>query len=421
MALNGLPEGTLATPWPLRLFARRADPAPVQKPPDLERRIDELLNLPASAIRLPPDIHALYQAATARNARVTVMRWSILAACINVSTGAFDVFTVPRPLLALDLSFRLIISLSFLLGALLFRFRPLTGIRHAVIILPCLLMVGISGIIGLMSGDHVVLERFVSYGFITLLTAIMFFPIPIKYTIWMAVLALALTAGYVALAPINLPAAKCQIIAVYAGAALSLIWGRHVMNQYLLRLFLLNTREELRASRAARENEQLTSIAYTDPLTNIPTRRYFDEICAAMSEKTKNLFPLSLCMIDIDHFKALNDSLGHLQGDRCLRVIAAAISGHLRKTDIVARYGGEEFVLLLPGTDREKAVEITERVRAAIVSLGHPNPGSPFHMVTASFGVATVAQPPLAIEALITEADTALYRAKMAGRNRVSV
>jgi hypothetical protein len=286
---------------------------PGEKPPDLERRIDELLKLPAAAIRLPPEIHALYQAATVRNARVTVMRWSILAASINVSTinvstGAFDVFTVPRPLLAMDLSFRLIISMSFLLGAWLFRLRPLAGIQQALIILPCILMVGISGIIGLLSGDHVVLERFISYGFITLLTAIMFFPIGIEYTTWMAVLALALTSGYVALAPINLWAVKCQIIAVYAGAALSLIWGRHVMNQYLLRLFLLNTR-----------------------------------------------------------------------------------------------------------------VEITERIRAAIVSLGHPNPGSPFHMVTASFGIATVAQPPLAIEWLITEADTALYRAKMAGRNRVCI
>jgi diguanylate cyclase (GGDEF)-like protein len=200
----------------------------------------------------------------------------------------------------------------------------------------------------------------------------------------------------------------------------ALIWGRHILNNRHIQLFLLNTREELRAAKATRLNEQLSSLAYTDPLTEIPSRRYFDEICASMSDTTKNLFPLSLCMIDIDHFKKLNDNLGHLQGDRCLRIIATAIRQHLRATDILARYGGEEFVLLLPGASAAAARETAERICGAIASLQHPNPGSPFGRVTASFGIATSAGPPLVIQSLIEAADAALYRAKSAGRNRVA-
>jgi diguanylate cyclase (GGDEF)-like protein len=126
-------------------------------------------------------------------------------------------------------------------------------------------------------------------------------------------------------------------------------------------------------------------------------------------------------MIDIDYFKRLNDNLGHLQGDHCLRVIAGTIRHNLRgKTDILVRYGGEEFLLMLPGTDIERATEIAERVRAAVAGLRHPNPGSPLGIVTASIGITAVSAHPINIESLIESADVALYRAKSSGRNRLS-
>jgi diguanylate cyclase (GGDEF)-like protein len=139
-----------------------------------------------------------------------------------------------------------------------------------------------------------------------------------------------------------------------------------------------------------------------------------------MSDTSKNLFPLALCMVDLDHFKGLNDSLGHLQGDRCLRVVAAAIKNTLRsESDILARFGGEEFILLLPRTSLSDARDVAERVREAIYNLRHPNPGSEARIVTASFGIAGTAGPPLRIEELIRQADAALYRAKAEGRNCV--
>jgi diguanylate cyclase (GGDEF)-like protein len=393
--------------------------APSAAEPDFEPRIEALLNTPHSGAPLPPDIFALYQAAIRRTAHRTVLRWAILAAMIDLGAGSFDFALFPKQLIPLDVLFHCLTSLGYLIGASLFNRPKFSPIQQAGVIIPCLLTVLAGGIIGAMCGSTLLRDELLGYGTILVLTGIMFFPIGITYTISMAILAWLITAGFTVWEPLPW-AARCQSLAVYAASMSALIWGRHILNNRHIQLFLLNTREELRAAKATRLNEQLSSLAYTDPLTEIPSRRYFDEICASMSDTTKNLFPLSLCMIDIDHFKKLNDNLGHLQGDRCLRIIATAIRQHLRATDILARYGGEEFVLLLPGASAAAARETAERICGAIASLQHPNPGSPFGRVTASFGIATSAGPPLVIQSLIEAADAALYRAKSAGRNRVA-
>jgi diguanylate cyclase (GGDEF)-like protein len=101
-------------------------------------------------------------------------------------------------------------------------------------------------------------------------------------------------------------------------------------------------------------------------------------------------------------------------------VIATAIRNNLRgNADILARYGGEEFVLLLPGTDSHGAFEVVERIRIAVMSLNHPNPGTPSEIVTVSAGIAVAATRPVSTETLLGSADLALYRAKSTGRNRV--
>jgi diguanylate cyclase (GGDEF)-like protein len=213
---------------------------------------------------------------------------------------------------------------------------------------------------------------------------------------------------------------KLEAAIFCAGLMIALANARRAQNLYQYRLFLLRTRDEVRQNAVVRRNEQLSSLAYTDKLTDLPNRRYFDEICASINEDTKNLLPLSLCLIDVDHFKTLNDRLGHLRGDRCLRIVATAIRNNLRgRSDILARYGGEEFVLVLPGTGLEAAIEIADRVRQAIAALRHPNPGTPAGMVTISAGVAVAESRPVVIETLLGGADRALYRAKQAGRNQV--
>jgi diguanylate cyclase (GGDEF)-like protein/PAS domain S-box-containing protein len=177
--------------------------------------------------------------------------------------------------------------------------------------------------------------------------------------------------------------------------------------------------EEL--NKAFRTVENLASV---DGLTGMANRRRFDEILEQeWLRAQRDQTPLSLLMIDVDHFKLYNDSYGHLAGDDCLRHVAQVMREFInRPADLPARYGGEEFAVILPDTDRQGALEIAGRMRLAIEHLGIPHADSPWGIVTFSTGVATLF-PGQGEEHsfLVHAADGALYRAKRSGRNRVEV
>lgn len=171
---------------------------------------------------------------------------------------------------------------------------------------------------------------------------------------------------------------------------------------------------------------ELTKRASTDALTGIANRRAFDETLTrewARAMRSKNR--LSLLVVDVDHFKKFNDHFGHQVGDDCLRGVAASLSAAVKRpTDLVARYGGEEFALILPDTDQEGALQVADRILAEVAALALPHPKSDTSdRVTVSVGVATA----IAMsggtmrmpEGLLQAADSALYKAKSAGRNRV--
>jgi diguanylate cyclase (GGDEF)-like protein len=400
------------------MFAARP---PGTDAPDLGKRLDALLLAPGLRLAVPADIEAMYKNAMRAAGRTTTRRWFVISAGLNLFGMLFDFSMVPGRALAMDVAFRLLISAGFLAGGLGFGRGHRAGFEPVIAIAPCLLMMLLAGTTGLYSGDAALLERFVTQSMVVILTATIFLWIDFKYSCWLAALGLAGMAGFIAASGIAPAAAKGEIIEFYAGAELALLWGRYTLNLYRYRLFLLNTRENMRNADARRRNEQLSGFAYTDKLTEIPNRRYFDEICAAMRETSATLLPLSLCMIDIDYFKNLNDALGHLRGDRCLRLVAGAIRHALRDgSDILARYGGEEFVVLLPATEEAVAVEIAERIRQAVLDLDHGNPGTPLGRISVSIGVAALTAAPVDIEVLIAAADAGLYRAKHGGRNRVS-
>jgi diguanylate cyclase (GGDEF)-like protein len=173
----------------------------------------------------------------------------------------------------------------------------------------------------------------------------------------------------------------------------------------------------------ASANEKLTSLSYLDGLTGLANRRHFDEtLQREWSRAARSGGELSVVMVDVDHFKKLNDLLGHPEGDRCLKEVAGVLStGAARAGDLVARFGGEEFVLLLPQTAAEGAGHLAEELRARVEALRLPNPGSPLAVVTASFGVATAVPRDGGVPAeLLGAADEALYDAKSSGRNRVA-
>ncbi|MFL5318021.1 MAG: diguanylate cyclase [Myxococcaceae bacterium] len=181
----------------------------------------------------------------------------------------------------------------------------------------------------------------------------------------------------------------------------------------------LERRVEERTRELREANAQLERISVTDGLTGLFNhKRFQEELASEVLRAQRNGRPLSVLMIDVDHFKRFNDRFGHPAGDKLLRELAATLQKELRATDILARYGGEEFAVILPETPAEMAAQAAERLRNAVDQK--LNAGDPEHHVSISVGVATRRDKEDAPQ-LIVDADKALYRAKNSGRNRVVI
>jgi diguanylate cyclase (GGDEF)-like protein len=218
----------------------------------------------------------------------------------------------------------------------------------------------------------------------------------------------------------------CTTLLVLAGALIAAILDRQTFagleetNRHLreVRVQLRRSQQELREA-----NARLLELSIRDGLTGVYNRRYFDETLARewrRGQRTKHR--VALLLIDIDHFKALNDSYGHSTGDECLRMVAKCLTDNLRRPgDVVARFGGEEFAIILPGADIAGARQLAECMRSAVdqLKVRLPEPSIAPH-ITISIGISSQ-MPPAGSEPsiLIAAADHALYEAKDNGRNRV--
>lgn len=195
---------------------------------------------------------------------------------------------------------------------------------------------------------------------------------------------------------------------------LSILLGMGVMLMSWVLAYSLREREKIQA--------ELVDLAGSDPLTGLPNRRVFDIKIEEESRRARRTgAPTSMLFVDVDHFKAYNDTYGHAAGDRVLIEVGNAIKNALRRsTDLAARYGGEEFVLLLPETSEAGAHAVAENVRAAVARLAITHTASVFGIVTVSVGVSTVASRSVSgATSLREQSDEALYSAKKGGRNRV--
>jgi diguanylate cyclase (GGDEF)-like protein len=182
-------------------------------------------------------------------------------------------------------------------------------------------------------------------------------------------------------------------------------------------LFRNLKRNEEALENALREVQRL---AITDSLTNLYNRRHFSKVGEGEVQRARRYQrPLSAIMLDIDHFKRVNDTYGHTVGDQILQGVAESCRQELRGVDVVGRYGGDEFVILLPENDLATAEQVAERLRKSIAQRQLNNTRGPA-TVTASLGVATIDGKSPTLETLLSRADQALYSAKQKGRNRVS-
>jgi diguanylate cyclase (GGDEF)-like protein len=247
---------------------------------------------------------------------------------------------------------------------------------------------------------------------------LLFITVVVRLRFWFAVTAcmaiVAVQIGVPWLASVPVPGnVPLVVITIVATLIANYQLERESRLNYLQRLLT-----RIQGARLAATVVQLHDLAQRDPLTGLANRRAIDAQLEALSEKGE---PFAVIMVDVDIFKAFNDRYGHVIGDDCLRRVAAMLRASLRcPSDQVARFGGEEFVVVLPQTSVENGRIMAERMRLAVCGLRIPHAGSPERVVTISAGVSGASAPASAAE-MLSGADSALYRAKSLGRNRVEV
>lgn len=204
--------------------------------------------------------------------------------------------------------------------------------------------------------------------------------------------------------------------AVFGCAVVLSIFASYVLEREMRMNFLLSVRGRL-------QRRELDVESRRDPLTGLRNRRSLDEVIELCNQNKAGDQELAIVLLDIDHFKAFNDSAGHQAGDACLKRVAGIIQSELRDhVDTAFRFGGEEFILVLRGVDLTTAVRISERIRRAIEDAAIPHPALPIgEVVTVSMGVASaIVSREIRVGVIISAADSALYAAKRNGRNQVS-
>jgi diguanylate cyclase (GGDEF)-like protein len=388
---------------------------------EIEPRIDQLLATKLNYLRLPADVKAAYRATTLRGRRIWMASWSVCIAVLNLVTGSFDMGILSGATLRETLLFRLLISAGFAASACLLTFGKQRRFDEFMVILPPVMTVLFAGMAGMRTHSNDLFHHFMTMAIVTASTGVALLPIELNATILCAICSFAVMLLFTFLRPQMHIAEELQDACFFGSVFGALVFARYSQNANQYRIFLLKKKKDILLFQQTRHNAQLSTIAYTDPLTDIPNRRYFGEMIEAIEVNPKLYLPLAICMMDIDDFKNLNDKCGHGEGDRCLRQVAATLRGNLRHhSDVVARYGGEEFVLILPHTDAADANDVAERMRLAVLALDYPNPGTPLGRLSVSTGIA-IAHNPGQVRRLVEAADLGLYQAKAAGRNRTIV
>jgi diguanylate cyclase (GGDEF)-like protein len=323
-----------------------------------------------------------------------------------------------------SMTLRLGIVLPLTLLSIWLLLRPAASwVKGTAAFVPLIAETALVMVLGRLSGAAVS-DRYIFAAGVGIFAQTLLMPVPFKYCVrgLAASLALFCVLGLVAWPGHFGPRISTDYLIFVVGFSLPALYERHNRERSQRRDFLLNELNRMRVEDILNMNAHLDRLSNLDALTGIFNRRYLDAAltrqCRIASENGRWI---GVLMIDIDHFKEVNDSAGHQYGDLCLEQVAQVLQCSVRAgVDTVARYGGEEFCAILPDTDQQGAIVIGERVRQSIESAGILVPGRAGITVSAG-AVAFRGEGGLSVtaEELLAGADQALYAAKKAGRNCV--
>lgn len=394
----------------------------VQDDPAITAEVDRLLARRTRDIRLKGEIKRLFRARVWSQTAKIIRAWMIWVAFLDVLTLALNMLMLPRAIALSMLLPGAIIPPVVLVVVLVWRKPQAHWLQGASLIAGMFLILLSVALVGVSAGGEFY-ERHLNVMLFVAITAIIIFGIPLAWTVTIAALALGLYLGFQLRNPgIEFGSAVAATL-FFASGIFATVAARRIMTILAQKTFLFELRDRRRVAELAEANDRLELLASTDPLTGIANRRWMTETLDHLwGGGRKCPDGAAMLMCDIDHFKKLNDHLGHAEGDRCLVEVANIIRENVRRDcDHVARYGGEEFLVLLPRVDEEEAISVAERIRESVEAAALPNPASRVsRRVTLSIGVAVqAADEAISPEQLQRQADAALYLAKQTGRNRV--
>ncbi|KQT55015.1 hypothetical protein ASG43_04655 [Aureimonas sp. Leaf454] len=383
--------------------------------------VDLWLSGRARNIRLKGRLRDLYRERTFNQSSLIVRSWMGSLLALDVMGSVLNFALLERDVAIQALMPSLIIFIGALSVSIVYRGQRISYLQDAALIAAMFVILLSLALFGVLAGPAFY-ERYCAVMIFVAISAIVIFSIPLAMTWSIAAIALLIHAGMMFSNPL-MDALTAATMALFFGAGvIATVFARRTASVIAQKSFLLALRDLKRVSDLADANTRLELLARTDALTGVANRRWMTETLDALWSDDAVSRRVAILMCDVDHFKGLNDALGHLEGDQCLREVAHVIRDCIRPgIDHVARYGGEEFLVLLSDVDAFDARLAAERICRTMEAALLPNPGSGVsRYVTVSIGICTNdTNPPVSAERLQRHADEALYLAKSRGRNRV--